>query len=214
MRKPVDFLNFQISHRATVPGLNLPFSLVENPNGFWHPCFFSPSLFFAFLSLLSPALYLLPIFLSQIYLLLIVMYSITLTILLLFLFTSQITTILSLNSIKDIPSWDFVWHYIMYLMLHLHDILSSCQHITSLLISSAMFFLKNHRFQEDGRTLFWVGGQMTLASWTGKTCWSGPTSGLSLPLLINHFFPSPLMNHLTPIPLELATDSEPSAPRP
>ena len=69
-----------------------------------------------------------------------------------FSLSSQITPILNLNWVKDIPSWDFVWGYIIYPILHLHDILTWCQHIISLLILSAASFFKNHGSWEQQQT--------------------------------------------------------------
>ena len=54
---------------------------------------------------------------------------------------------------KDILSRDFVWHYIMYLMLHLHYVLMSCQHIMSLLISSVTSFFKKIMDRTDASLL-------------------------------------------------------------
>ena len=92
----------------------------------WH--FILPSLFSFLCFSFSPlfgTLHLFPVFVSLVYLLLFT-YFITLTILLLLALSSQITIILSLNWVIDVPSWDFVWHYPMYLMLCLHNVLTSC----------------------------------------------------------------------------------------
>ena len=111
MRNPVGVWNFWIWHRATVPGLNLLFFLMESVDGFWYPVSSPPSLFFGFLSLLSPALstsfpssY--PRCIFFIYVLDNSDHSAT------FSLSSQITTILNLNWVKDVLSWDFVKCYI------------------------------------------------------------------------------------------------------
>ena len=76
MRNPINFLNFQISHRATLHGLNLLFFLVHSQDDFWVPCFFSPVFFLCFsFSPLSDTLQFLPIFISQMYLLLLMSQS-------------------------------------------------------------------------------------------------------------------------------------------
>ena len=123
-----------------------PFFLVESPDGFWPPCFL-PSFFLFTLSFLcfsfstlSGTLCFLPVFVSQMYLAINVLnYSDHSAA---FCLSSQVTTIWNLNWVKDILSWDFLGCYTVYLMLCLHDILTSCQHIISLLILSAVYFFK------------------------------------------------------------------------